>query len=55
MGVIKLPESYRNLLISPEFAEVFEAMGLTGISHLPINGIDINRVFKMLENMSEGG
>ena len=26
MGKIKLPESYRNLLISLEFAEVFEAM-----------------------------
>ena len=28
-------------------------MGLTWISKLPINGIDIPRVYEMLENMDE--
>ena len=55
MGVIKLPESFRNLLISPKFADVFTTMGLTRISKLPLNEIDIPRVFEMMENLTEGG
>lgn len=32
MGIIKLPESFQHLLMSPEFEDVFKAMGLEGIS-----------------------
>ena len=35
MGVIKLPESFQHLLMSPEFEEVFQTLGLAGISQLP--------------------
>ena len=35
MGVIKLPESFQHLLGSPEFEEVFQTLGLGGISQLP--------------------
>ena len=55
MGVIKLPESFCNLLISPEFAEVFATMGLTRVSQLVLNGIDIPRVYEMMDNLTEGG
>ena len=55
MGVIKLPEPLRYLLASQEFSRVFAFMGLTCIGHLPMNVIDIPRVYKMLNNMDEEG
>ena len=55
MGVIKLPESFQHLLMSPKFKDVFKAMGLDGISQMPRNGVDIRRVYEMLENMKTGG
>lgn len=55
MGIIKLPESFQNMLMSPEFEELFQAMGLAaGISQLPLNGVDICRVYEMLNNMKSG-
>lgn len=41
MGVIKLPKSFQHLFMSPEFEDVFKAMGLDGISQMPLNGVDI--------------
>lgn len=55
MGVIKLPESFQHLLMSPELEDVFKAMGLDEISQMPLNGVDIRRVYKMLENVKAGG
>ena len=48
MVVIKQPESFQQLLSSQEFAEVFSHLGLTPISKLQMNGIDIPRVYEML-------
>ncbi|MCO5579997.1 hypothetical protein L7F22_033863 [Adiantum nelumboides] len=55
MAVIKQTESFQQLLSSQEFAEVFAHLGLTNISRLPMNGIDIPRLYEMLENLQDSG
>ena len=55
MTVIRLPETYQNLLRSEELEDIFSTSGLSACVALPLNGIDLPRVYAMLENLKEDG
>ena len=55
MAVIRLPESFQNLLRSDDFSEWFDRTGLTDCVALPLNGIDLPRVYAMQENLKPDG
>ncbi|MCO5601468.1 hypothetical protein L7F22_055589 [Adiantum nelumboides] len=55
IAVTQLPESFGNLLKSEDFEEWFDLSGLTDIVSLPLNGVDLPRVYSMLENLKADG
>ena len=55
MTVIRLPETYQNLLRSEELEDIFRTSGLGDCAALPLNGVDLPRVYSMLENLKEDG
>ena len=55
MTVIRLPETYQNLLRSKELEDIFNTSGLGDCAELPLNGVDLPRVYSMLENLKEDG
>ena len=55
MTVIRLPETYQNLLRSEELEDIFSTSGLGECVALPLNGVDLPRVYAMLENLKEYG
>ena len=55
MMVIRFPETYQNLLRSEELEDIFNTSGLGDCAALPLNGVDLPRVYAMLENLKEDG
>ena len=55
MTVIRLPETYQNLLQSEELEDIFSTSGLSDCVALPLNGVDLPRVYAKLENLREDG